>query len=137
MSAFDPLRTLASPDNVLSVSGGWNTVQTLTKDEAALLDDNSDDSYGLWEVDWWFNRVHPDWPHTQRAEMVESLVRRGLLDVFFGRLGLESPPLSAEAALDALGEPQHWVPRTSREQPVHHVFISPKGERALKAAHAD
>ena len=112
-------------------------MQTLTQDEAALLDDNSDDSYGLWEVDWWFNRVHPDWPHAQRVEMVASLVRRGLLDVFFGRLGLESPPLSAEAALYALGEPQHWAPRTSRQQPVYHVFISPNGERALKSAHAD
>jgi hypothetical protein len=110
-------------------------MQTLTQDEAALLDDNSDDSYGLWEVDWWFNRVHPDWPHTQRVQMVASLVGRGLLDVFFGRLGFECLPLSAEAALDALGEPQHWAARTSREQPVYHVSTSPNGELALKGAH--
>jgi hypothetical protein len=112
-------------------------VPTLTEDEAALLDDNSDDWYGLWEVDWWFNGVHPDWPHTQRAEMVGSLVQRELMEVFFGRLGLESQPMSAEAALDALAKPQHWAPRTSPEQAVYHVSTSSKGNRALGTGRAE
>lgn len=42
--------------------GGGDAEVTLTEDEWAILDDNSDDWYGLWEVDWWFNAVRPDWP---------------------------------------------------------------------------
>lgn len=106
-------------------------MQTLTKDEVALLDANSDDWYGLWEVDWWFNGVHPGWSHARKAEMVASLVRRGLIDVFFGRLGLESPPLNEDAAREALSEPQHWAPRTSPDDAVYHVSTSPEGVRAL------
>lgn len=39
-----------------------NDDASLTEGEWALLDDVADDWYGLWEVDWWFDGLRPDWP---------------------------------------------------------------------------
>jgi hypothetical protein len=111
--------------------GGEGAV-SLTEDEWALLDQNADDWYGLWEVDWWFNGVYPDWPFDRRAEFVSSLVRRGLMEVFYGRLGLERPPLETKAADAALAVPVNWKARSDIEEPVYHISTSEAGRAALK-----
>lgn len=104
----------------------------LTEDEWALLDDNSDDWYGLWEVDWWFNSVTPDWSFPDRAEFVASLVRRGLLEVFFGRIGVERPPLQTDEAERALAVAANWQPFSDIEKAVYHISTSEAGIAALR-----
>lgn len=104
---------------------------SLTPDEWALLDDVADDWYGLWEVDWWFNAVHPEWPFATRLTFLSDLVQRGLVELFFGRLGIESPPLEESAALEVISHADVWLPRADTSDPVYHVSTSVKGRAAL------
>jgi hypothetical protein len=104
---------------------------SLTGDEWAILDDNSDDWYGLWEVDWWFNAVHPDWPSKQRVAYLIDLVQRGLLEMFTGRA--EDALLAQAAAIEALQNPPNWLPPTDDNQPTYHVSTTKAGVAALKA----
>jgi hypothetical protein len=103
----------------------------LTEDEWALLDDVADDWYGLWEVDWWFNGVHPDWPFESRLAYLSDLVRRKLIDVFFGRLGKERPALDVNDAVEAISLPEAWLPRADISEAVYHVSTSELGRLML------
>jgi hypothetical protein len=105
---------------------------SLTEDEWALLDDVADDWYGLWEVDWWFNAAHPDWPFESRRDYLADLVGRGLIEIFFGTLGKESPPIEESAARAAISRPETWLPRTGATgDSVYHVSTSSQGQLEL------
>lgn len=104
---------------------------SLTEDEWAILDDVSDDWYGLWEVDWWFNAVHPDWPWQQRATYVVDLVQRGLLDVFSGRA--DDGVLEQDEALRIIKASSNWLPPSNDVQLAYHVSTTESGVAALKA----
>jgi hypothetical protein len=104
---------------------------SLTEDEWALLDDVADDWYGLWEVDWWFNAVHPDWSFESRLAFLCDLMRRGLVETFLGRLGKESPALEVNIAVEAISRPQAWLPRADVGDAVFHVSTSASGRLML------
>jgi hypothetical protein len=106
----------------------------ITEDEGALLDDIADDWYGLWEVDWWFNGAHPDWSFERRQAFFSDLVRRGLIETFFGRLGRESRALEVSVALEAISLPKAWLPRADIEDAVYHVSTSDVGRSKLARA---
>ena len=108
-------------------------VHSITDVEAELLNDISDDVYGLWEVDWFFNGRFPEWELDQRIDLLSSIVKRGLIDVFFGRMGTDLTPLPPNAALNAVRNPTNWQPREPLEEPVLHVMTSNAGSNALRA----
>ncbi len=105
---------------------------SLTEDEWAILDDVSDDWYGLWEVDWWFNAVHPDWPWEQRSTYVAHLVQRGLLDIFSGPA--DDAVLGQDAALKIIQASSNWFPPNNDSQLAYRVSTTEAGVAALKAA---
>jgi hypothetical protein len=107
--------------------------KTISIEEAALLDTNSDDVYGLWEVDWWFNGSHPTWEKGQRIDLLCSVVNRQLVDVFFGKMGTDLVPLPIGAALKAVRNWENWSPREHIVQPVYHVMTNDAGLLALRA----
>ena len=107
---------------------------TLSHDEIALLSDTDDDWYGLWEVDWHFNDAHPEWSLSLRAAFFSTLVRRSLVDVFFGRLMTKRPPLTPDAALQALADPASWMPPTDGQENGYYVTTSSIGMKALATA---
>lgn len=104
---------------------------SLTEDEWAILDDVSDDWYGLWEVDWWFNAVHPDWPWEQRATCVVDLVQRGLLAVFSGPA--EDAVIGQDAAIKIIQASSNWLPPSNDSQLAYRVSTTASGEAALKS----
>ena len=108
-------------------------VLNLTPEMAALLADVSDDAYGLWEIDWFFNGRCPTWDATQRIELLSDLVKRGFVDVFFGRMEDNLPQLPLAAAVDVIRKWENWGPREPLEQPVYHVMTSDPGLAALRA----
>lgn len=103
----------------------------LTEDERALLDVVADDWYGLWEIDWWFNGVHPDWSFKSRLAFFSDLVQRRLIEIFFGRLGQESPALDVNVAVEAISLPEAWLPRAGVSDAVYHVSTSDVGRSKL------
>jgi hypothetical protein len=103
----------------------------LTEDEWALLDDVADDWYGLWEVDWWFNSVHPDWPFERRLAYLSDLVRRELIEVFFGSRGKERPALDVNVAIEAISRSEAWSPRADITEAVYHVSTRDLGRLML------
>lgn len=105
---------------------------SLTEDEWAILDDVSDDWYGLWEVDWWFNGVHPEWPFELRSAFLSDLVQRGLIEIFFGPLGQESPALEESVAIEAISHSEAWLPRAGISDAVYHVSTSHVGIQKLE-----
>ncbi|AJA07392.1 hypothetical protein SKP52_02280 [Sphingopyxis fribergensis] len=104
---------------------------SLAADEQAFLDYVADDWYGLWEVDWWLNNVHPGWSFASRLAFLSDLVQRGLVEIFFGQLGVESPALKKSAALDAISQPTAWLPRTETNDSVHCISTSLNGRAEL------
>jgi hypothetical protein len=105
----------------------------MLSDEARLLDDTADDVYGLWEVDWWFNGDRPQWVREQRTAFVLNLVEQGLIDVFFGPLGMGGEPLDLSAALETLRIPESWRPPEPDTESVYQVMTNAKGEAFVRA----
>ena len=110
----------------------------LTEEQRAIIDYTSDDWYGLWEVDWWFNSAFPDWSFNRRVEFVSQLVRQGLLEIFYGHHREEHRALSCQEAEKALGQIENWRPRNIEEEPVYEASTSKAGLAALmpRASHA-
>lgn len=111
--------------------------KALSDQVADLLDSHSDDVYGLWEVDWWFNGQCPTWNKERRIEFFTDVVERQLVDVFFGPMRDELNPLPMELAVVALGTWDNWSPRCPLDQPVYHVMTNEAGVAALRAHMAD
>ena len=99
-----------------------------------LLNDLNDDWYGLWEVDWYFNGRHPEWPHEKRTAFFSDLVHRGLIELFHGPLWTKRPPLDPAAAVQALADPAVWAPPNDDDAPGYYVTTSPIGIAATQAA---
>jgi len=104
----------------------------LTPEKIALLDDVSDDAYGLWEVDWFFNGHCPTWSAAQRIELLSDIVKHELIDVYFGRLGADLAPLPRASALTAVCNFDNWGPREPLQEPVYYVMASNAGQLARR-----
>jgi hypothetical protein len=109
-------------------------VERISDEEIALLGLCDDDFYGFWEVDWYFNGKRPDWAHDARATFFSGLVRRGFMDVFYGPLQTERPPLAIEAALQALADPRNWLPPSRGQETGYYVMTSSTGIAATRTA---
>ena len=96
----------------------------LSEDEIALLGDIDDDWYGLWEVDWFFNGAHREWSHETRVTFLSGLVQQGLVEIFFGPVMTERPPLALDIALQALANPASWSPATDVKKPGYYATTS-------------
>jgi len=121
MSAFHPLQTLR-----VVVSSNSMTPPLLSDDEAALLNDVSDDEYGLWELK---GSVPPD----GRAELISLLVsaiESGYVDVFAGQFGGERQKLPAAAAIRCVEDWGNWEHREPPQE-VFGVMTSALGTEAL------
>lgn len=100
-------------------------------DEAWMLEDISDDVYGLWEVDWSLNTRGFPQGSESRVALLESLLRKGLIEVRFGRLGDLSPVLSDEDALLLIRDPSAWLPRKTPDQPITSVTTSKLADKTI------
>ena len=109
----------------------------LTADELSLLDDVSDDAYGLWEVDWFFNGKCSQLDAGHRIEFLAALVEQGFIDVFFGRMGQIIAPLPSTDALVAVGHWDNWRPPETIDAPVYQVMTGEVGIAALRSHTSD
>ena len=110
---------------------------TLSDHEIALLGDTDDDWYGLWEVDWFFDGAFGDWSRETRTALLLGLVERGLMEVFFGPLLTEQPPLAIDMALAALADPASWLPPSDGQTVGYYVSASAVGLAALRSQESE
>jgi hypothetical protein len=105
----------------------------LTSEALALLDDVSDDVYGLWEVDWFFNGFRPTWEGAKRIELLADLIMHELVDVFFGRMEDDLDPLPRKSALTAVRNWDNWRSPEGADPPVYLVMTNEAGQMARHA----
>ncbi|MCY7280440.1 MAG: hypothetical protein LH610_05995 [Sphingomonas bacterium] len=98
-----------------------------------IVDLVSDDVYGLWEVDWWFNSNHPHCDSEERAGHLLTAVRRGWVDVYFGSMRDRLAPLSLEVAEANITDWSNWKPPENADQNFHHVMANEQGLIALQS----
>ena len=113
------------------------TASALAPEKIALLDDVSDDAYGLWEVDWFFNSHCPHWSAAQRVELLAEVVQDELIDVFFGKLGENLPPLPRASALTAVCRWENWGPREPLQEQVYYLMASNAGQLARRGSSSE
>ena len=94
----------------------------LTEDEAALLNDVSDDDYGLWELNSSMVLSMP---------LLVDAISRGHIRVFAGEFGGEMQELPPEAATRCIEDQASWQYREPPEK-VFTVMTSTQGMEALR-----
>ena len=105
--------------------------------EAKLLDDHSDDFYGLWEFDWQLNTDGFDADRQKRIALLRSLVGAGFIELYFGPFRDAPHPLPLGEALAAIDEPSSWLPPSDAEQEVYYLATSAAGQALLHQRGAD
>lgn len=75
-----------------------------------ILDLLSDDWYGLWEVDWEFNKYEPVLTPGDRISVIVDLLRDGLVELRFAKLDQmrETGPIAPSDAVLIVGEYRNW-----------------------------
>ena len=139
-ATIDPHTAFKADDDLVNIARGeaseaqadGKSILNLTEDERAILDDNSDDWYGLWEVDWWFNAAQPDWPWKQRSAYMTDLVQRGLMEVY--ARPADEAVLDRKDALEVIQKSSNWLPPTDDNEPAYRVSTTEAGVAALQAA---
>lgn len=106
----------------------------LSQDQLALLNDISDDWYGLWEIDWFFNGAHPGWPFEARNAFLSALVSEELIKIFYGRISKGCERLEIASAMNIIQNKVSWAPREDTDDPSFYATTSNTGLEALKKA---
>ena len=108
------------------------TAPLLRHEEALLLSEVDDDSYGLWEIIGMSGaETTGELKQEELIELVLGAIENGNIEVFAGPFGGNEEALSRDAALETVRDWNNWRHREPPE-PVFRIMTTKQGDEAFR-----